>query len=729
MSFSVDSTRTLTRSLSAAYNAGILLVASQTTEDRPDGVNYPARYRRPVLAVGYTDHNDNVPDFQLEADWVDVVAPGFEVISLLSWEAPQGVQVNEGTSFAAPLACGVASLLLSVRPDLDNDDLREVIVRSADDLGPSGWDETYGHGRLNAQRALEMVLFPNELYHGTTQGNNYVQGTTYIPSLHMIGPTSEWLAPATRYEVRRTVTFPAPYDDIPAVWGRGVPTDGYYTDNPNYAWRFCEVVPGSVTTSGCTLRTYVYERLQSSGTPYPDRMFTPSKSEDVQFAYTIVARGDHHYRIQSFVAPFNMSGVLYPMPEHWAVGCPGGDADTIVVKVALDATEFAVAPAKEEFTLSQPHNAKASLFPDCSTRIADYDAVLSTDPEFPNGCYKTSFRVANFGGFCGVDSLRVRFRGGLLGYVPINIRSPDMVSVLTSRANVSLADLSKFGEFYSSPPKAYNELADFVAPTDVGFADFSLFVYHYANGGHEYTPPSLTTGDEPLPHGSVVLQVSDGAPVNGQRAIVANVRVETSAGYEAALLAFRFNNPRLEFLGWQEASGYSGETICAEATVSDDRLLAIGLLGNKNECGISTVGVATFSVTGSDSLVLGDDDLAPVISDVLLLNGAEGAMSASTRHGASHRFTNWMGQNFPNPFNPQTLIPYSIAVAGKVELTVYDVSGRLVRQLVKENRVPGAYRVVWDGRDSKGNRVASGVYFYKLAAGRFTATRKLVLLK
>lgn len=721
MSFSVPTDDTVERALRDAYNAGVLLVASQTTDNRPPGVNYPARYK-PVLAVGYTDHSDQVPDNQMEADWVDIVAPGFGVISLASWLGTQGVAVGDGTSFSAPLASGVASLLLLVRPDLDNDDLREVIVRSADGLGPGGWDSTYGNGRLNAQRALEMVLFPNEIYQGATQSNNYVQGTAYVSSMEMhIPPATTWIGPATRYEVRRDVTFPITYNDVPEVWGRGVPTDGYNTDNPNYAWKFCEVVPGSVTTSGCTLRTYVY---QAGST------FYPADPDTVHFAYTVVGRGDHHYRIQSFVSPVDTSGVLYPMPEHWAVGCPGGDADTIVVKVAMDATEFEEAPAKEEFTLSQPANAGASLFPDCSPRIADDDAVLSSDPEFPNGCYKTSFRIANFAGFCGVDSLRVRFRGGLLGYVPINVRSPDMVAAPSSRARVSLADLSKFAVYYPSPPKDYNELADFVAPTGVGSDDFGLFVYHYANGGHQYTPPSLIAGDGgQTMQGNAVLEISDGPPFEGDRTLVASVRLEAPSPYEAALLTFRCNNPRLELVHWEEAESYGGETICSEAVVGDDRVLAIGVLGRKNISGSSAIGVATLRVLGADSLILDVDDFTPVISDILLLNGVEGPMSSSRIMGPEVHLTNSLRQNFPNPFNPETTIIYSIKETATVTLAVYDVAGRRVRELVDGRRTPGIHRAVWDGTNSRGERVASGVYFCKLTAGSFTATKKMVMLK
>lgn len=86
--------------------------------------------------------------------------------------------------------------------------------------------------------------------------------------------------------------------------------------------------------------------------------------------------------------------------------------------------------------------------------------------------------------------------------------------------------------------------------------------------------------------------------------------------------------------------------------------------------------------------------------------------------------------NRPNPFNPVTTIGYDVpAPGGRVDLAVYDVSGRLVRVLVASHLTPGTYSAVWEGHDERNTPVASGVYFVRMAAGSFAHTRKLVLLK
>jgi len=88
-----------------------------------------------------------------------------------------------------------------------------------------------------------------------------------------------------------------------------------------------------------------------------------------------------------------------------------------------------------------------------------------------------------------------------------------------------------------------------------------------------------------------------------------------------------------------------------------------------------------------------------------------------------------LGQNYPNPFNPVTKIRYAIARAGDVKLIVYDALGRKVSELVNEKQSPGTYEVLFDALSVKSGTLASGVYFYRLTAGDFSQTKKLLLIK
>jgi glycosidase len=86
-------------------------------------------------------------------------------------------------------------------------------------------------------------------------------------------------------------------------------------------------------------------------------------------------------------------------------------------------------------------------------------------------------------------------------------------------------------------------------------------------------------------------------------------------------------------------------------------------------------------------------------------------------------------QNFPNPFNPSTQIRYQIAKPGLVTLKIYDILGREVKTLVNDFKNTGRYNVTWDGDNNFGRKVASGIYFYRLVAGSFTVTKKMILMR
>ena len=90
--------------------------------------------------------------------------------------------------------------------------------------------------------------------------------------------------------------------------------------------------------------------------------------------------------------------------------------------------------------------------------------------------------------------------------------------------------------------------------------------------------------------------------------------------------------------------------------------------------------------------------------------------------------------NYPNPFNPETWIPYHLAKSADVTLTIYTLDGKVVRHLDLGHQAAGYYQnkaraAYWDGRNAVGERVASGIYFYTLTAGDFAATRKMLILK
>lgn len=89
-----------------------------------------------------------------------------------------------------------------------------------------------------------------------------------------------------------------------------------------------------------------------------------------------------------------------------------------------------------------------------------------------------------------------------------------------------------------------------------------------------------------------------------------------------------------------------------------------------------------------------------------------------------------LSQNYPNPFNPTTTINFSLPERVRVELKIYDLLGREVATLIDGDEIgAGTHRVQWNGRNRFGETVSTGVYFYRIVAGGFVQTKKMVLVK
>jgi flagellar hook assembly protein FlgD len=120
------------------------------------------------------------------------------------------------------------------------------------------------------------------------------------------------------------------------------------------------------------------------------------------------------------------------------------------------------------------------------------------------------------------------------------------------------------------------------------------------------------------------------------------------------------------------------------------------------------------------------DGLADTL-EVVMVVGEGGAVIELESSTLPEEFT--LSQNYPNPFNPTTTIDFSIPKSSHVRLEVFNVLGQSVRVLADEYLAAGFKRVQWDGTDSYGRPVASGIYLYRLTADQFGETRKMMLLK
>ncbi len=88
-----------------------------------------------------------------------------------------------------------------------------------------------------------------------------------------------------------------------------------------------------------------------------------------------------------------------------------------------------------------------------------------------------------------------------------------------------------------------------------------------------------------------------------------------------------------------------------------------------------------------------------------------------------------LGYNYPNPFNPSTMITYNLPITSHIVIDVYNVLGEKVATLVNENASRGSYVTIWNGQDDLGKQANSGIYFYRMSTGDFSSTKRMVLMK
>jgi photosystem II stability/assembly factor-like uncharacterized protein len=178
-------------------------------------------------------------------------------------------------------------------------------------------------------------------------------------------------------------------------------------------------------------------------------------------------------------------------------------------------------------------------------------------------------------------------------------------------------------------------------------------------------------------------------------------------------------------LTWTQTKSGITDTSLISATVSSKGILFAG----------STRGSIYRSTDGGEQWTLIATLPYPVRCilldemEILATSGARFYRSSLTEVSSSFRRPtvperSELGQNYPNPFNPSTTFSYDLTKAGMVTLKVYDILGREIATLVNGQKQPGSYRVTFNG-----SSLVSGVYFYRLQAGEFSETKKLLLLK
>ncbi len=248
---------------------------------------------------------------------------------------------------------------------------------------------------------------------------------------------------------------------------------------------------------------------------------------------------------------------------------------------------------------------------------------------------------------------------------------------------------------------------------------------------------TLCFGFAAMSYGSAVVSVQPGTletPEVGEH-ITLHVDItggESVAGYQFTVA---YDASALRYVAVTNADYLPSETFALPLPEADSvTLVAAALKGTPLSAGDGMLATLTFEVLALKpfGVHLTDVVLSDATPTALAVRWSDTRLDDALEMLPAEQ-TSLLG-NYPNPFNPETWIPYQLAEAADVTLTIYGANGQLVRTLTLGYQAAGVYHrkgraAYWDGKNDFGERVASGLYFYTLTAGDFTATGRMLIVK
>ena len=642
--------------------AGIVTVFAAGNEGpTPKSLRLPAsRATSPLntLSVGAVDHLTRIiADFSSRGpatcDGVSIkpelVAPGIDIYSSYK---DGGYRLMSGTSMATPFVAGLVALMRQYNPEATVDEIKSALLAAATDLGPTGEDNSYGFGLIDASRLLNYLpapefpivsVFSHQISSG---GDSFADpGETAEVTLTLNEPTgsadsidvwlssnSVWVTPladTVRFRFGQGATYAVSLESFrlqisnDAISGRTVDLTAHY----RFAWG-----NGEDSSSFALL----------IGHELPGRIFS-------------VQAGDISLSASEFGQFGFGSGSIYQA---------GGDGFRFRMGDNL-LFEAGLIVARSQQIVSDGIRNESGTF---------------EESDFIPETASTSIAAVSFD-----DALTDHYNDDNAPLpIPIRVRQ----SLYASPDNFAIVQF----EVFNPTPERLDHLSFGM------FCDFDLDRSHDLMGFdsligmlYQYSPQS----------GLYVGLVGAAA---GEVAYLAAANGPQKRGFTTAEKSDLVSQTGITIEPYDEADWYC----VVSRTVSQvegfgSRTVAVILAAGES---LSDLRAAAMAGVAEYDMLLDADDQSAVLPDQIEL-----------------------AQNFPNPFNPQTTIRFTLGSAQRVTLIVSNVLGQTVRTLYDGRALAGVHTVAWNGRDESGATVASGVYFYRLAAEQETVTRKMMLLK
>jgi subtilisin family serine protease/tetratricopeptide (TPR) repeat protein len=680
----------MSQAVTFAQNQGRLVVASAGNPPAPipwpNGATkypnftvpytcWPAAYSG-VVGVSATNSLDQFPSGYNYGSLVKVSAPG---INIKTTGVSNTYPTVDGTSFSAPLVCALAGLIWSKNPSVSANQVTNTIYLSADDLGPSGWDDHFGYGRINANNAVRNLYVPQVYSTIASALNAATSGQTVIVASGSYSQSSTITVPSgvtLQLNSGVTITFSGSSTKLVVngyLYSGNVVLQGNGTEG---SWYGIEMNGSGASVGGCTIKDayYAISLINSGGTHSWNHLqndrygincvnySNPAMVADVFQEDGWAVAGDNT------CLPYLGSSASYPGNNSFR------DNDFYDVYSTYAGTVYA---RGNWWGASPPYPSV--------TQNVDYQEWLSYDPN-PRGQSVTTELVG------------LQFSKRVTGSSS-ELISPGVVP--TPEPGMSELDTAYLLYVEGKYAEALQAFEAVVAGYPDNFAGRRALVFV------ERTLDKLGRSSEIL------------ATLN-----------TASASYSGKALG-EFADARRVYQYLNQGRYQDAVTQAAEIVrLNDDTTLVKFALYDLGSLYWYYVGDTKTGEQYYRQLIarfpkdhLTNSALA-TLGEWKPEEPSEKAGNASLGQSKEPPAQYALTQNYPNPFNPSTVISYQLPTGGHVTLKLYNTLGQEVATLVDGIQDAGLKSVTFDA-----TRFPSGVYFYRLQSGTFVQNRKMLLVK
>jgi len=605
----------------------------------------------------------------------EICAPG---VSIRSSYLNGTYKALSGTSSAAPFIAGGVALLREFNPEATVDEIKNALLLSATDLGPSGQDNDYGWGLVNLKKALDYM--PSPPFPKVWLDSSYVESDT------LIYPDGR-----SRFKLYLNLkNYGARVDSLNVVMKSldtliALEKDSLYFDSI-----------GSKVTKLDTDSPLLFSckgNLPSNYSASFQLMFFDNSgdyADSLKFSMTLNLtssrnRGTHD--IGNFA--FTLSNL-----GRYGLGdgsiCPAGGKGF-------------------RFPKSGDDNLFEGAFMIGKSRTQVMDAARDQTGKFTRGDFVPSgdFTISTPGEISDQDGFGVFSDSGAINPIGLEIRQRSFS--------------------FANPPDDDYLILEFNLKNKTADTLKGIYPGLFFDWDISLSSPA----DDRVKRDTV-----EGIPLVYQYDSTSSVYLTILPLNQAPASNKLIDNQLYLSDGFTKEEKYlylSGDTLLPSDTASDFYAGDWSMFSSAGPFVIpplESITVAFAVVAGNDIIDLKDNIKAAKVKYYDVRTDVKSDQEPIIPKSFS------LKQNYPNPFNPATTIPYRVGgsqfmvhSSSHTTLKIYNILGQLVRTLVDEEKAPGNYKVIWDGKDNSGKEVTSGIYFYRLECSGSTETRKMILLR